>query len=98
MGRGLFYCPVFPIMLIIVEQTRMDMRTMINVSIVNVTSYTGIELLRLLSQHPQFVLKSVTARSAEGKQLDEVFPQLCARGHLADMVQTGVDPELVITG
>lgn len=49
---------------------------MITVSILNITSYTGLELLRLLSQHPQFSLVSVTARSASGQRLDEVFPQL----------------------
>src|SRR6185312_13360699 len=48
---------------------------MITVSIVNVTSYTGQELLRLLAQHPRFVLTSVTGRSAAGKRLGEVFPQ-----------------------
>src|SRR3989441_3937399 len=64
---------------------------MISVSIVNVTSYTGLELLRLLSQHPQFVVSSVTARSAVGKRLYEVFPQLSV------MTNTQIDPRLVIT-
>ncbi|HEX9133622.1 MAG TPA: N-acetyl-gamma-glutamyl-phosphate reductase, partial [Ktedonobacteraceae bacterium] len=64
---------------------------MISFSILNVTSYTGLELLRLISQHPQFVVTSVTARSAVGKRLYEVFPQL--RG----MSSTQVDPQLVIT-
>jgi N-acetyl-gamma-glutamyl-phosphate reductase len=55
---------------------------MITVSIVNVTSYTGLELLRLLSGHPEFVVTSVTARSAAGQRLDEVFPQFAAgRNH-----------------
>jgi N-acetyl-gamma-glutamyl-phosphate reductase len=63
---------------------------MISVSIVNVTSYTGSELLRLLSQHPQFVVTSITARSAAGKRLGEVFPQLHTR------TNTRVDPDLVI--
>ncbi|HLL80900.1 MAG TPA: N-acetyl-gamma-glutamyl-phosphate reductase [Ktedonobacteraceae bacterium] len=49
---------------------------MITTSIVNVTSYTGLELLRMLAQHPQFRVTSVTGRSAAGKRLDEVFPQL----------------------
>ena len=48
---------------------------MTTVSIVNVTSYTGLELLRLLAQHPQFVVTSVTARSAAGKRLAEVFAE-----------------------
>ena len=64
---------------------------MISVSIVNVTSYTGLELLRLLSQHPQFVVSSVTARSAVGKRLYEVFPQLSV------ITNTHIDPQLVIT-
>jgi len=53
-----------------------SMNAMISVSIINVTSYTGLELLRLLAQHPQFELTSVTGRSAAGKRLGEVFPQL----------------------
>src|SRR5947209_10950971 len=53
---------------------------MISVAILNVTSYTGLELVRLLTQHPRFALRSVTARSAAGKRLGEVFPQLYA-GH-----------------
>src|SRR5438105_7685137 len=70
---------------------------MISVSIVNVTSYTGLELLRLLVQHPQFVVTSVTARSAVGKRLDEVFPQLCALQHIHDSTAAAVDPALTIT-
>ena len=64
---------------------------MISVSILNVTSYTGLELLRLLAQHPQFEVTSVTARSAVGKRLYEVFPQLRA------MSNTHVDPQLMMT-
>lgn len=48
---------------------------MTTVSIVNVTSYTGLELLRLLAGHPEFVITSLTARSAAGQRLDDVFPQ-----------------------
>ena len=51
---------------------------MFTVSIVNVTSYTGLELLRLLAEHPEFVVTSLTARSAAGQRLDEVFPQFSA--------------------
>jgi N-acetyl-gamma-glutamyl-phosphate reductase len=75
----------------------MDSEKMISVSIVNVTSYSALELLRLLAQHPQFVLKSATARSAVGKRLDEVFPHLSINAHSGDKVQPGVDPELVIS-
>src|SRR5690348_16283336 len=62
----------------------------ITVSIVNVTSYTGLELLRLLAWHPEFAVTSVTARSGAGKGLDEIFPQLAA-------VASHIDPHLVIT-
>jgi N-acetyl-gamma-glutamyl-phosphate reductase len=46
------------------------------VGIINVTGYTGVELARLLYQHPQVELTSVTGRSAAGKKLAEVFPHL----------------------
>ena len=70
---------------------------MISVSIVNVTSYTGLELLRLLAQHPHFILTSVTARSTVGKRLDEVFPQLSGRSNVGGKEHISVDPGLVIT-
>ncbi len=63
---------------------------MVTVSIVNVTSYTALELLRLLAHHPQFVVTSVTGRSAVGKRLGEVFPQLNA-------LPSVIDPALIIT-
>ena len=46
------------------------------VGIINVTGYAGIELVRILSQHPEINLKSVTGRSHSGKTLGEVFPHL----------------------
>jgi N-acetyl-gamma-glutamyl-phosphate reductase len=51
---------------------------MITVSIVNVTSYTGLELLRLLADHPEFEVTSITGRSAAGQRLDAVFPQFAS--------------------
>src|ERR1700737_1831984 len=75
----------------------MDMITMISVSIVNVTSYTGLELLRLLAQHPHFNVRSATARSAVGKRLGEIFPQLRLQPIGRDPGRAGVNPELVIS-
>lgn len=46
------------------------------VGIINVTGYVGMELARLLSQHPEVELTSVTGRSAVGQQLGKVFPHL----------------------
>jgi N-acetyl-gamma-glutamyl-phosphate reductase len=57
------------------------------VGIINVTGYTGVELARLLHQHPDVELASVTGRSAAGKKLAEVFP------HLADIDLT-IEAEL----
>jgi len=53
---------------------------MISVGIVGGTGYTGSELLRLLVQHPQAQVRSVTSRAEAGTRLDAAFPQL--RGHL----------------
>ena len=46
------------------------------VGIINVTGYVGIELARILSQHPEVELVSVTGRSAAGQKLGQVFPHL----------------------
>ena len=67
------------------------------VSIVNVTSYTALELLRLLAQHPEFVVTSATGRSAVGKRLKDVFPQLHAILPPSGQEVPAVDPALVIS-
>ncbi len=46
------------------------------VGIINVTGYAGVELARLLYQHPEVELISVTGRSAAGQRLGKVFPHL----------------------
>ena len=48
------------------------------VGIINVTGYAGVELARLLCQHPQVKLTSVTGRSAAGQKLGKVFPHLAS--------------------
>jgi N-acetyl-gamma-glutamyl-phosphate reductase len=52
---------------------------MIRAGIVGGTGYTGVELLRLLSAHPQITLSAITSRSEAGKRVDEVFPSLRGR-------------------
>jgi N-acetyl-gamma-glutamyl-phosphate reductase len=47
-----------------------------NVGIINVTGYAGVELARLLCQHPDVWLTSVTGRSTAGKKLRDIFPHL----------------------
>ena len=44
--------------------------------ILNVTGYSGAELARLLHNHQEVTLASVTGRSAQGQKLGEVFPHL----------------------
>jgi N-acetyl-gamma-glutamyl-phosphate reductase len=48
------------------------------VGIINVTGYAGVELARLLHQHPEVELTSVTGRSAAGQKLGTVFPHLAS--------------------
>ena len=50
----------------------------VKVGIINVTGYAGVELARLLSQHPAVELTSVTGRSLAGKPLGEAFPHLAS--------------------
>ena len=48
----------------------------IKVGIVGGTGYTGVELLRLLSQHPNASLKAITSRSEDGMPVAQMFPNL----------------------
>lgn len=54
---------------------------MIKVGIVGGTGYTGVELLRILAQHPKVRLKIITSRQENGMRVDELFPSL--RGQVA---------------
>jgi N-acetyl-gamma-glutamyl-phosphate reductase len=52
---------------------------MIRVGIVGGTGYTGVELLRLLAQHPQVEVAVITSRSEAGVRVVDMYPNL--RGH-----------------
>lgn len=54
---------------------------MIKVGIVGGTGYTGVELLRLLAQHPHARVVQVTSRKEAGKNVADLFPNL--RGQLS---------------
>lgn len=56
---------------------------MIKVGIVGGTGYTGVELLRLLAQHPDVVLTAITSRKEAGMPVAEMFPSLRGRVDLA---------------
>lgn len=44
------------------------------------TGYTGVELLRLLAQHPGVELTAITSRGEAGQKVSDMFPSL--RGHV----------------
>jgi N-acetyl-gamma-glutamyl-phosphate reductase len=48
----------------------------IRVGIVGGTGYTGVELLRLLAQHPAVELVTITSRREAGTRVDAMFPSL----------------------
>lgn len=54
---------------------------MVKVGIVGGTGYTGVELLRLLVNHPNVEVTVITSRSEEGVAIADIYPNL--RGHCA---------------
>ncbi len=65
---------------------------MIKVGIIGGTGYTGVELLRLLSMHPQAELKVITSRAEAGRKVADLFPNL--RGFV-DLAFSEPDPGLL---
>ena len=64
----------------------------IKVGIVGGTGYTGVELLRLLAQHPQAELVAITSRKEAGMPVAVLFPSLRGKLDLAfsDPSQAGL--------
>jgi len=60
------------------------------IAVIGASGYTGVELLRLLSQHPDTQLVCVTSRQYAGQAVTDVFPSL--QGSL-DLVFEDVDPK-----
>jgi len=56
---------------------------MLKAGIVGGTGYTGVELLRLLAQHPHVELKAITSRKEAGTPVAAMFPSLRGRVELA---------------
>lgn len=56
---------------------------MIKVGIVGGTGYTGVELLRLLVQHPDVQLSAITSRGEAGLPVADMFPSLRSRVSLS---------------
>ena len=64
---------------------------MIKAGIVGGTGYTGVELLRLLSNHQQVELVAITSRAEAGKPVSDMFSSL--RGHV-DITFSEPDPKV----
>ena len=48
----------------------------VKIGIVGGTGYTGVELLRLLANHPNAEVMAITSRSEAGMPVAEMFPNL----------------------
>ena len=46
------------------------------IGIIGGTGYTGVELLRILSTHPEVEIILITSRSEQGRAVDDLFPSL----------------------
>lgn len=63
---------------------------MLRVAIAGASGYTGFELVRILSQHPEAQLNMITSRGQAGQRLDEFYPAL--RKH-CDLTFQEPDPD-----
>lgn len=51
-----------------------EMAKMIKAGIIGATGYTGVELVRILSRHPEIELVSLTSQTYNGQSFSQVFP------------------------
>ena len=65
---------------------------MVKVAVVGASGYTGVELVRILLNHPEAELTCLTSRQHAGKKFSEVFPSVAG---LVDLVCDPVDVDLV---
>ncbi len=66
---------------------------MIKVGVVGGTGYTGVELLRLLTGHPEVELTVITSRSEAGRPVADLFPNLRGYTELAFVAPEGGELE-----
>lgn len=60
----------------------------ITVSIIGASGYTGIELLKILVNHPNVKIKYLTSGSLNGQKISEVYPHLAG---ICDIMLTNMD-------
>lgn len=64
----------------------------VSVALIGSTGYTGLEVARLISSHPQADLKIATARADAGKRLADIHPSLAGR---LDLELETLDPKKI---
>ena len=62
------------------------------VAVIGATGYTGLELLRIITRHPQVEITCVTSETYQGQTFSQVFPAF--RG-IADLPLEAMDPERI---
>jgi N-acetyl-gamma-glutamyl-phosphate reductase len=62
-------------------------KVQLNIGILGASGYTGVELVRLLTLHPNAKIKFMTANSHAGKNYNEVFPHL-GNNNLPKLIKT----------
>ena len=51
----------------------------VNAAIIGASGYSGAELLRILSTHPEVRIRRVTAASSAGQRVDALYPALAGQ-------------------
>ncbi len=66
---------------------------MVNAIIVGASGYSGAELLRVLSGHPEVRVKKVTAASSAGQRVDALYPALAGQCDLSydELIPAGLE-------
>lgn len=74
---------------------------MVKVAVVGASGYTGVELLRLLLNHPDVTVTCVTANQNAGEEVATLFPSLAGRINMVcsalDVAEVAANAELVFT-
>lgn len=65
---------------------------MLKVAVVGASGYTGVELIRILHNHPEVAVTTVTSEQSAGKRISQVFPSLRNR---YDLQLEALDPEKI---
>lgn len=74
---------------------------MVKVAVIGASGYTGVELLRLLLNHPDIEVTCVTANQNAGESVATLFPSLAGRINMVcsalDSAEVAANAELVFT-